>query len=325
MDWHTASAQVLRALRGTRSQRAFSRRLGYRSNVAGDWESGRRMPTAKEVLRLCHRLKIDVAAAFTQFQPACANALGSAPPFRVEAWLSELAGSITLSDLAARSGVSRYALARWLRGKTQPRLHDFLALVEAISGRASDLVQGLVPIDQVAELHEVSMQRAAAKRLAVDEPWSAAVLRVLETTGYKEARAHRPGYIADRLGLDRAQEADILARLRAAGVVRLRSRRYEAGEPLTVDTQTSDADARKLRAHWAAVSLERTHAPRAQDWLGFNVISTSAQDLDRVREVLRRAFREIRAIAAASEPTQSIALLNLHLVTWNEDGAAVGE
>jgi transcriptional regulator with XRE-family HTH domain len=322
MDWHIASAQVLRALRGRRSQRAFSRRIGYRSNVAGDWESGRRMPTAKEALRVCHKLKIDVGAAFTQFQPACAQALGKAPPFRVEAWLSELAGSITLSDLAARSGVSRFALARWLRGKTQPRLPDFLALVEAISGRASDLVQGLVAIEQVSELHEVATQRAAAKRLAVDEPWSAAVLRVLESAGYKQAQAHKSGYIADRLGIDRAQEADILARLRAAGVVRLRSKRFEVGEPLTVDTQTSDADARRLRAHWAAVGLDRTRAPRAQDWLGFNVISTSAQDLDRVREVLRRAFREIRAIAAASEPTESIALLNMHLVTWNEDAVA---
>jgi hypothetical protein len=48
------------------------------------------------------------------------------------------------------------------------------------------------------------------------------------------------------------------------------------------------------------------------------VLSTSDADLDRIREVLRRAFREIRAIAASSQPVQSAALLNLQLVTWNE-------
>jgi hypothetical protein len=60
-------------------------------------------------------------------------------------------------------------------------------------------------------------------------------------------------------------------------------------------------------------------APRSEDWLGYNVISTSAADLERTREILRRSFREIRAIAAASEPTEAVALLNLQLVTWNDD------
>ena len=64
--------------------------------------------------------------------------------------------------------------------------------------------------------------------------------------------------------------------------------------------------------------MRRVDDPRAPDWLAFNVISTSASDLERVRDVLRRAFREIRTIAAASEPPESVALLNLQLVTWNE-------
>jgi hypothetical protein len=49
------------------------------------------------------------------------------------------------------------------------------------------------------------------------------------------------------------------------------------------------------------------------------VVSTSAADLERIREILRRSFREIRALAAASEPTEAVALLNLQLVTWNEE------
>lgn len=320
MDRRIAAAQLLRALRGRRSQRAFSRRLGYRSNVAHDWESGRRMPTAPITLRACHRLGIKVSAAFERFQPACAKSLGRGPHFDVAAWLSELAGSLAVAELAARSGLSRYAVGRCLRGITQPKLDDFIALVEAISGRASDLVQELVPIAEVPELLGVARQRAAAKRLAFEQPWSAAMLRVLETKGYQARGRHEPGYIATRLGLDVEQEGAVLAALEAAGVARLRAGQYEVGEPLTVDTQASPDDVRAVRAHWARVGLSRVQAPRAEDWLGYNVISTSAPDLERVREVLRRAFREIRAIAAASEPAESVALLNMHLVTWNEEG-----
>jgi transcriptional regulator with XRE-family HTH domain len=318
MDWRRAASQMLRAIRGRRSQKGLSRRLGYRSNVACDWEAGRRLPTAIEALRACHRVGIDVPRAFAAFQPACAHALGARPSFHVDAWLRELAGSLGARELSSRCGKPRLTIARWMSGKTRPRLHDFLALVEAISGRASDLVGALVPIASVAELHAVHLQRAAAKRLAFDDPWSAAVLRVLETRGYREHGAHTPGYVAERLTLTFEQEQASLQRLLAAGLLRFDAGRYEAGEPLTVDTQASADDVRKLRSHWTRVGLERVQAPRPADWLGFNLVSTSDSDLERIRDVLRRAYREIRAIAAGSEPAESVALLNLQLVTWND-------
>ncbi|HKP61794.1 MAG TPA: DUF4423 domain-containing protein [Polyangiales bacterium] len=318
MDWSRAGSQLLRALRGKRSQVAFSRRLGYRSNVACDWEAGRRFPTAAEVLRACRRLGVDVDAAFTAFQPACAPALRKGAGFHVERWLSSLRGDLKVVTLAARSGYSRYAIMRWLSGQAQPRLPDFLALVEAITARASDLVQHLVPIQDVAELAGVHAQRMAARRVAFDAPWSAGALRVMETTGYRSHAAHPPGYIAERLGLPADAERALLQSLENAGIVRREGGRYHDVEPLTVDMQAPAADINRLKSHWASVSAERAHAPRADDWLAYNTISVSSADLERIRDVLRRAFREIRAIAAASEPVQSAALLNLHLVTWGD-------
>jgi transcriptional regulator with XRE-family HTH domain len=246
--------------------------------------------------------------------------LGSAPDFQVATWLGELAGSLSVSELSERSGISRYAIARWLQGKTRPRLHDFLRLVEAISGRASDLVQNLVPIAQVAELQQVAARRTAARRLAFDEPWSAAVMRVLETRSYRDAARHDPRDIAARLGLTPREVERVLARLEAAGLLRRERGRFVVGEPLTVDTQASDADVQKLKSHWADAAARRAAAPRrANDWLGFNLISTSEADRERIVGVMRRAFREIRAIAAASEPAESVALLNFQLITWDDE------
>jgi transcriptional regulator with XRE-family HTH domain len=56
--------------------------------------------------------------------------LGKAPHYQIARWLNELSGSLSVSELVVRSGISRYAIARWLQGKTRPRLHDFLRLVE---------------------------------------------------------------------------------------------------------------------------------------------------------------------------------------------------
>jgi transcriptional regulator with XRE-family HTH domain len=319
MDWRRASSQILRALRGKRSQLAFSRRLGYRSNVACDWEAGRRLPTAAETLRACERVGVKVDAAFGEFQPTCAASLRDGNRFRIDRWLKSLAGSTTITELAARSQFSRFAIARWMRGKTQPRLHDFLAIVEAVSGRASDLVNGLVPIEAVEELRAIHAQRVAAKRLAFDEPWSEAVLRVMETVGYRKSAVHRSGYIAARLGIEEEKEVHILTRLEQAGIIRLENGRYLDLTPLTVDTRASSTDMRRLKSHWTEVCLERIKTPRDGDWLGYNVVSANADDLERIRQVLRSAYREIRAIAVTSEPAQCVALLNFQLVTWNEE------
>jgi hypothetical protein len=51
MDFEQISADWLRFMRGKRSQRSFSKRLGYRSNIAYRWEtqvpSARLTPAAK--------------------------------------------------------------------------------------------------------------------------------------------------------------------------------------------------------------------------------------------------------------------------------------
>src|SRR5687767_239982 len=129
LDFEQISREFLVAIRGERSQLAWSRRLGYRSNVAYAWESGRRWPTAAETLRACARAGIDVRAALEKFY-------GQAPPWLDEQdlttpqsaaqLLEDLRGSTPILGLAARTGLSRYSISRWLSAQTQPRLPDFL-------------------------------------------------------------------------------------------------------------------------------------------------------------------------------------------------------
>ncbi len=52
MNYHRLACGVVRALRGKRSQLAFSRRLGYSTNVAYAWEAGRRGPSTREAFRM---------------------------------------------------------------------------------------------------------------------------------------------------------------------------------------------------------------------------------------------------------------------------------
>ena len=67
LDYELIARQLLRAIRGPRSQVAFSRRLGYRSNMVYLWESGRAFPPAARFLSMATRLQLDVDGAVAHF------------------------------------------------------------------------------------------------------------------------------------------------------------------------------------------------------------------------------------------------------------------
>lgn len=311
------ASQLLRAVRGRRSQVAFARLLGYASNPIAEWEGGRRFPTAAETLHACRRARIDVDAAFATFHPGAAPALGTADDDGVAAWLDALRGGTSIVDVAARSGVSRYVASRWLSGRTRPRLPEFLLLVDVLTGRVSDLVASLVDVAQVPALADRHQRLEASRSLAFDAPWTEAVLRLLGTDGYRARPVHEPGWIAGILGLDLAEEVDCLRRLVDAGVVRLEDGRYVADGELTVDTRAGPERLRALKAHWLAVASRRMSDPRDDDYFGYNVFSVSRPDLERIRELHVAYFRAVRSIVAASEPSEVVALINVHLMDWD--------
>ncbi|MCB9684274.1 MAG: DUF4423 domain-containing protein [Alphaproteobacteria bacterium] len=308
--------QLVRAIRGRRSQEAFSRRLGYSSNPVADWEAGRRFPTAAETLRACKVAGIGVREAFGRFTPDEAPMLGEAEDAEVAAWLSALRGNTTLKDLAARTGESRYAVSRWLQGDTRPRLPEFLALVDALTNRLSDLVAELVPIEEVPALLEEHTKRHASRRLAFDEPWVAAVMVLLETRDYRALKRHEPGWFARRLDIPLEVEERCLRRLVETGLLDEVRGRYVMRGELTIDARAEPEGMKRLKAHWATLGHVRATAPHDGDLVSYNVIAVSREDLERIREAHVRYFMEVRSIVAGSRP-EVAALVNVQLLTWD--------
>jgi transposase-like protein len=117
MDYETLSKQLIRAVRGKRSQVAVSRRLNCRSNVLYAWESGRRWPTAATFLKLALLRRVPLTEGIAGFLGALPPALSSADwaqPSAAAGLLEHLRGGTTIVELARRIGVNRVSVARWL-------------------------------------------------------------------------------------------------------------------------------------------------------------------------------------------------------------------
>ena len=312
------ASQLIRALRGRRSQAQLSRRLGYASNVVFDWETGRRFPTAAVTLRVARACGVDVRAALERFLPAQGwRRVDAASPRGIVLLLENLRGGQQLNALAQATGQSRFAISRWLRGRTEPRLPDFLALVDASSLRLLDFLATLVDPQSIPLLRDEWQQLTLARKLAYEVPWSHAVLRALELDAYRALRRHVPGLIAGWLGISVEEEARCLELLSQAGQIHRARGRYRVDEARTVDTRYDPVRARELRAFWSGVGNTRMLAGGDGEF-AFNLFSVSSADLERLRKLQQAYFQELRAIVARSEPAEQVALVNLQLLplTW---------
>jgi AraC-like DNA-binding protein len=314
-EFREISRQFLRAVRGDRSQVAFSRRVGFSSNVAAEWESGRRVPALSTVLSVCAKCGVDLGAAFARFWPPSQPLLGQLESVDLARWLDAQRGKEKISAVARHAGMSRAQTTRILTAETEPRLHQFFALVQAITGRLSDLVAECVDVQLIDALRDHDQRVLLSRRLAYDEPWTSALLSAIEclATVTREEVEER---LAEVFELPLTQVRDYLQHLVLAGLVARRRRRYVLGDPMVVDTGARTESARRLVRHWAQLGADRVERMRSLDMYSYNVFSLSQEDFATIAQMQREHFQRVRAIVAKSSP-EMVAVMNLQLLEFD--------
>jgi hypothetical protein len=326
MDFARLASELLRALRAKRSQPAFSRQLKYKSNVVYLWEAGRAYPSFQKTLQIARVTGVDPALALQRFYgeerlPDWLRAGRVELPLLVLSFFEELRGGISVAELARRSGFNRFAIARWLDGRAEPRLPQALALIEACSLRVLDFVATLVDPRRLPSFAAAHADLAAARRAAYELPFSLVVLHALELEDYRQLPRHEPGFLARRLSLSLAEEESYLSALVAAGQIRDNGARYEPTRIQVVDTRGDERRATELRRYFYQLALERVvqGIPSAS---GYNVFAVSRADYARIVELQRGYYAQLRAIVAASEPVEVIALASTHVLSLSDTAAS---
>lgn len=319
MDYELLARQLIRALRGKRSQVALSRRLSFDSNVLYTWESGRRSPTAATFFTLAARAGVDVPGAIGKFVgglPEPLVGLNWSEPSSAAALLSHLREGTTVVELARRVGKNRVSVARWLSGEAEPRLPEFLHLLEACTLRVLDFISQLVSPSLLPAARSAWQVLEAQRRVAYGLPWSHAVLRALELDEYRRLPCHETGWIATRLGISPEEEEQCLQALAQSGLIEWQRRHWRSSAVLTVDTRQSPEAGRMLKAHWAEVGLARLPKleARGEDLFSYNLFTVSNKDWEKLRELHIAYYQELRRVIEASEPAERVGLINLQLL-----------
>jgi hypothetical protein len=311
MDWSQLSSEWLRAVRGRRSQRAASRRLGYGSNIFSRWETGRCAPRASDAFRAAHRFGVNVERAELGFLGLPAHEQGGLPSLATKAGVHELLlrlkGETSFVDLAARTRFNRFVLSRWFRGQTEPRLPELLELIDAMTERLLDFVAGFCDPALLPSLEGAWRTHLALRDAAFDAPWSHAVLRVLELAEYARRGKHERGFIASRLGITTKEEDRCLSLLERSRQIEKRDGRWVVSKQGTIDTGQDPQRARELRRFWQAQALQRFDAG-ARGTFGYNLFTISERDYEALKKLYVQYFEGMRALVAKSSPGEKLVL-----------------
>ncbi len=317
MNFEQISSEWLKNLRGKRSQRGFSKRLGYRTNIAYRWETGVCFPLAREAFQLArHRSRETPTNALTGFfggaLPDALRDVDLGTRAGVSALLRQLRTETSIVELAQRSGHSRFSISRWLSGATEPRLPELLSLVEATTFRLLDFLAAFAPIDQLPSVAEQYRSLEAARNIAYNVPWSHAVLRALELADYRRLGRHRPGFIARRLHISLHEEKRCLEALATARQIKLEDGLWSVDQTRALDTRKQRERSRKLKAEWMKVALARLQEG-APGSFSYNLMALSRADYARLREMHVAYFRSMQAVVADSTESECVVLFNTEL------------
>jgi transcriptional regulator with XRE-family HTH domain len=238
------------------------------------------------------------------------------------AFLRELRGKAPIGTLAERSGLNRYSIGRWLSGKTEPKLPDFLHLIEASSRRALDFVATLVDPSSLPSFAHKWAELQAARDVAYDHPWSHAVLRALELEGLPRRREQLERQLAEALGISEATATQALAQLVRTGQVRKVHGRWLPGGPVAVDTGRDRARSLALKGAWMDVAQARLRVGAPGNF-GYSLFAVSRADLRRLRDLHLEYVRAMQALIASSSPSECVGLYCSQLCDLNLENNAL--
>jgi DNA-binding phage protein len=321
VSYERVASELIRALRGRRTCAELSRRAGYRSNIVHRWEAGQCWPTAAGFLQLHARLRPAAPhwiESFFHERPSWANALAASSPDAVAAFLRHVRGKTPIVRIAALSACNRYSVSRWLAGSSEPKLPDFLRLVDASSRRLLDLIAALEDPSRLPSLRERWQQQQLARQAAYDLPWSHAVLRALELVDSPRGLTAQQAFIARKLGISSDQVREALRVLEAMAQVKKTRGRFVPREVTAIDTGSDPVRARELRVGWTTTALERLRAG-ASGHYGWSLFAVSKADLARLNHLHLQYVRAMREVIASSTPSECVGLYCAQLLDLGAD------
>lgn len=242
IQYEDLAADLVRAVRGKRSQIQASRALGFSFNQIGKWESREKKILWLDFCRLNKACEGIVAQALRNLSlgysgnEACAI-------------LNEMKADRTATAFAKVVGYPRLQLTRWLNGKVEIPLADMLAIIQATRNGLTQFAKCFfVEQEQPQSLNSLANTPEDFKTY-FKKPWTALLHLVIE---HKDCPAAplAAEFISSLIGVSVKKVTSALNELLAAEILEIDSEGSYKTVPGNI-LSSHRPDGRMVQRHWA--------------------------------------------------------------------------
>lgn len=299
--------EIVRAIRGKRTQSQFSRLLGFKFNQVYLWESGRRRIYWSDLELICSKLGFSLVQRLKEFFH-----LRDPESDKIHVLLSASIKGRKKGELAKTLKVTSSKLSRWLSGQSDLPLEAVLNVLALVHLEVLEFVDSVAGVGRIKSIEPAIARAKAVKQAMFSMPFVGAVGAALFTEEYKKLKAHRPGVLASMLGISIAEEEAALKALREAGQLELKDGVYRMA-PYQVNLAHDRKQFLKCSQYWSerAAKIIPRHDPK--NGFGYRVFAVNEDMVKKVRQAQTDCYNAITEILKNEDgPYDRVMVVNFH-------------
>ena len=287
--------ELIRLLRGKRSQGAVNKRLGYKFNQYYRWESGKKRVLWSEFIGI-----LDIADRSNVFRNWLSRILSyNCSLDKPEELLLRLKGNESTKEFAERLETSRYKLYRWLNGEQEPPIWLILSAINKVKvGFLAGILEDLVGLESVTQFPLREKSRYQLSEIFANEPILPAVIRCLELEAYTSLPNHESGHIAKKLNISLNDENRYLELLLNAGNILRENGKYSVVDT-TIHFNGSFNQRQDMKRYWLSKADEAIASMKHGDESGFfgvNILTANSDVKDAISKRIYDCFYDVSQI-----------------------------
>jgi transcriptional regulator with XRE-family HTH domain len=314
-NFSVLSSELVRAVRGKRSQARVNLKLGHSFNRMYRWESGQQSISWMDFVQLCEVCKIDLAGILRKHFGF------SAPLKNYGALVKILMGEQSGQQMASSLGVSSYVVRSWRSERTVPSLEKILLLIHVSMMIIPEFCAEFSVAEPLPSLRAIVKQRQEVKKLLYQYPWIEPAIVSLSLDVYLRQKGHPPGFLQERVGITHAQEEMMFAELLRLGVVEKKQGKYSVLLP-HIDTRGNLQGSSQIRSYWLEKTKKFVDALTAlpkHTTIGYFVMPVSLEAQEKIRMAYYEFCNSVIAIVKAdTKPKEKVEILCCQLLDLSE-------
>lgn len=315
IDFKVLARELLRSVRGRRSQDQINRRLGFNFNRVSRWETGRAEISWPDFVHICKSCRVSVSDAMHKTYSTAVEAEDSAAVIRF------FKGSLKISAFATHLGVSRFTVHRWLSGETLPTLSQMLMIVHQMTATLTLFVDKLLPGSSPPALLHLTRHEQSLREVIFSHPYVLAALACFELDEFKRMQTWSRGILVQKLRISQHEEDQLIERLTKIKQLRRRGEMLEVAD-MRIDIRNDFAGKNQLRQYWTRKALDMLLAIRETtkvSQFGFFTYAASEEARENIREAYLKFYQEVTSILDAdSGPKTVIQTANFQILDLDE-------